>query len=126
MTRIRIVVATLAAALFAAPAAFAHPGDMHAAATAQANAKQDLRMPDRRAPGHPGAAGKDYSKNAASGDFVPASTKPAPATVAAADTGGGDGIETLPFVLFVSGALMLGAGAGASVGRRRAVAGPAS
>ena len=121
MTRIRIVVAALAAALFAAPAAFAQPADMHAS-TALASAKQDLRMPDRRAPAQPVSPAKDYSQNAASGDFAPAVNKPAPALVVAADTGGGDGIDTLPFVLFLSGALMLGGAAGTSVGRRRVTA----
>ena len=123
MTRIRIVVAALAAALFAAPTAFAQPPDMHAS-MALYTAKQDLRMPDRRAPAQPASAAKDYSKNAASGDFAPAVNKPAP--VAVADTGGGAGIATLPFVLFVSGALMLGGAAGASIGTRRTAARPAS
>jgi hypothetical protein len=123
MTRIRIVVAALVAAVFAAPTAFAQPPDVHAS-TAPATAKQDLRMPDRRAPAQPASAAKDYSKNAVSGDFAPAVNRPAPVTVA--HTGGGDGIETLPFVLFVSGALMLGGAAGASIGSRRTVARPAS
>jgi hypothetical protein len=121
MTRIRIVVAALAAALFATPTAFAQPADTHAPA-APATAKQDLRMPDRRAPAQPVSTAKDYSQNAATGDFAPVVNKPAPATVPASDTGGGDGIDTLPFVLFLSGALMLGGAAGTTVGRRRVAA----
>ena len=124
MTRIRIVVAALAAALFAAPTAFAQPPDMHASMAVYTAKQQDLRNPDRRAPAQPASAAKDYSKNAASGDFAPAVNRPAP--VAVADTGGGDGIDTLPFVLFVSGALMLGGAAGASIGTRRTAARPAS
>jgi hypothetical protein len=111
---IRTIAAALTALVIAAPPAFAMPIDSpgHPSETTSAP-KQDLRSPDARDAAERPQAPADVTAALAQeryySSYGPAPVT-APSTAPAADTS--DGIDSLPFVLGLAGALIVGIAAG--------------
>jgi hypothetical protein len=132
---IRTIAAALAALVIAAPPAFAMPidGPVHTSSLAGTTSvpKQDLRSPDARDAAERPQAPADVTAALAQeryySSYGPAPVT-APSTATAADTS--DGIDSLPFVLGLAGALIVGIAAGTGmhllvVRRRQATGLPA-
>ena len=140
MTLARTLAAALAAAALAAPTALAQPADIHAPLikpAAEANTQDHTARPDTagnpnvaaatEANTHDHAARPDTAGNpnvaAATGAalaeerYYASHGKPTPLTEAgsAVATDTGNGITTLPFVIAVVGALLVGLGAGSAL-----------